>query len=137
MTIVAPEITYLQSGYPVNGPWYAGYESTYEWEIADSCGYPDGGIDVNEAFGSFTPDSTNNWTTSMPNGLYIPSYLVDDSIGHTGGTPAAEPPQTPLTTLKIRHDYPWALRVGSKTSGSGTPVRVDTQQWWLDHGTHY
>jgi len=42
-----------------------------------------------------------------------------------------------MGTTKVRHNYPWALRIGSQSSGSGTPVRADTQQEWLDHGSHY
>ncbi|MGH9558400.1 MAG: hypothetical protein ACRD30_04105, partial [Bryobacteraceae bacterium] len=142
VTIVVPETTYLQSGYPQNNALYVsglppGFQSAYAWTVVDSCGYLVSGIDANESFGTFHNDTSNNWITTPPNGVYLTSYLVGDLIFHAGGSPTPEPPQTPLTSSAIRHDYPWAIRVGSQTSGSGTPVRADTQQWWLDHGSHY
>jgi len=137
VTIVAPSLTYLQPNYPMNSVYFTtGYQSIYQWSIVDSCGNADGGIDANEALGTFTNVISNNWTTTAPNGVYLMSSLVNDQIAHAGGSPAAETPQTPLTTTEIRYDYPWALRVGSQTSGSGTPVGVDNQVFWLDHGTH-
>jgi hypothetical protein len=137
VTIVAPSYTNLQSGYPKNDIWMVtGYKSTYEWQVVDSCGSADGGIDANEVLGSYTNIISNNWLTSSGDPVYMTTSLIDDGIGHVGGSPAAKTPQNPLTTTEIRYDYPWALRVGSQTSAKGTPVRVDYQVEWLDHGTH-
>jgi hypothetical protein len=50
------------------------------------------------------------------------NYLIGDEVAQVGGTP------TPGTGSElVRYDYPWALRIGSPTNGSGTPVLVDTQ----------
>lgn len=136
VTIVAPSYTNLLSGYPQHGNLGTGYSSVYYWNLVDSCGYSDSGIDANEKFGAFSPDTGNDWTYPTQYSVYMTGSIVGDQIAHIGGTPSAQNPQTPLSTTKIRHDYPWALRVGSQTFGSGTPVRADTQQWWLDHGTH-
>lgn len=135
VTIVAPSYTNLQSGYPQTNPWYSGYLTQYVWSVVDSCGNLDGGIDANEKFGTFVNDISNNWTYPTAGPVYMTSYLIGDEIGHSGGSPAAQPPGNG-TTL-VRHNYPWALRIGSQTSGSGTPVRADTQAEYLDHGAHY
>lgn len=141
VTIVAPSYTNLSQNYPQDYAWYpegiAGFQSYWAWDIVDSCGFLDGGIDANEAFGTFVDDIANDWISSAPNGIYLTGHSVGDMIAHAGGTPAAEAPQSPLATTAIRHDSPWAVRVGSQSIGSGTPVRVDTQQWWIDHGSHY
>jgi hypothetical protein len=103
----------------------------------DACGNDVSGIDANEVLGTNYNDISNNWGLGPANGVYMSSYLINDDIITAGNvTPASEVPQTPLTTTAVHHDYPRALRVGSQTLGSGTPVRVDSQQWWLDHGTH-
>jgi hypothetical protein len=141
VTINAPTITYLQSGYPTNAAYYyagyPGFDSTYQWSVVDACGNDVSGIDANEVLGTNYNDISNNWGLGPANGVYMSSYLINDDIITAGNvTPASEVPQTPLTTTAVHHDYPWALRVGSQTLGSGTPVRVDSQQWWLDHGTH-
>ncbi len=137
VTIVSPSFTNLQSGYPQNATWMGtGYLSTYQWQVVDSCGNADSGIDANEVLGTYTNIISNNWSFSTGNSVYMSTSLINDGIGHVGGTPAAEPPQSPLTSTEVRYDYPWALRVGSQTGGSGTPVGVDHQVQWLDHGTH-
>jgi hypothetical protein len=136
MTVAAPQSTILQSGYPTNDNWYQGYITRYVWGVTSSCGgYLLGGIDANEKLGTFTNVIANNWIYPAANGVYLTSYLVGDEIEHSGGSPAAQPPGSG-TTL-VRYDYPWALRIGSLTSGSGTPVRADTQAEYLDHGAHY
>lgn len=135
MSVVAPSYTNLQSGYPQTNPWYQGYLTQYVWGVVDSCGgYIDGGIDANEKIGSVTNVISNNWIGPYPTSVYITTYLIGDEIGHSGGSPAAQPPGNG-TTL-VRYNYPWALRIGSQTSGSGTPVQADTQAEYLDHGTH-
>lgn len=40
-----------------------GYASTTSWNATDSCGGTDGGLDVNESFGTFTSDTANNYGT--------------------------------------------------------------------------
>ncbi len=136
VTIVAPSSTNLLSGYPQHGDLSTGFSSVYFWNVVDSCGNSDSGIDANEQFGTFVNDTANNWSLPTQYSVYMTGSIVGDQIAHVGGTPPAQNHQTPLGTTKIRHNYPWALRVGTQTFGSGTPVRVDTQQQWQDHGTH-
>ena len=102
----------------------------------DSRGYSVSGIDANEKFGTLTNDTSNNWIAPQESNAYLTGSLAGDQIGHVGGVPAATAPSSPLGSARIRHIYPWTLRVGSITSGLGTPGRVDTSQEWLDHGTH-
>jgi hypothetical protein len=141
--IDSPTITYIQSGYPMNANLYymgyPGYSSTYVWAVADACNYTVGGIDANEVLGTDYPVYTNeNWTFGPTPPVYMSTYLIGDEVASAGNQyPPPMIPQMPLTTTVVHYDYPWALRVGSQTSGSGSPVRVDHQQWWLDHGTHY
>lgn len=141
VTIVAPSITYLESvahennNYP--GPIY-GWMSFWTWRIVDSCGALNGGLDANETFGAFVHDTPNNWIYSSEVAAYLTSYLVIDFMAHIGGTPATQNPGSPtLGTVKVRHNYPYAIRGGSQSFGSGTPVRVDTQQQYTDHGAHF
>ncbi|HLG97913.1 MAG TPA: hypothetical protein VKX49_16485 [Bryobacteraceae bacterium] len=104
VTIVAPSYTNLQSGYPQTNPWYLGYLTQYVWSVVDSCGNLDGGIDANEKFGTFVNDISNNWIYPSSGGIYMTTYLIGDEIGHSGGSPAAQPPGNG-TTL-VRHNYP-------------------------------
>jgi hypothetical protein len=143
ITIVAPNSTILQSGYPQHSGWFpagtVGYQSVYTWAIVDSCNNLDGGIDANESLGTLTKDQINtDWLRGSPNGAYLSSYLVGDIVAMAGSglTPSPQIPQSPLGTHKVMNDYPWTIRVGSQSIGSGTLVRLDRQQWWQDHGTH-
>ncbi len=132
MTVAAPEYTILQTGYPQTTTVYQGFYTDYVWGLVSSCGGYMGGIDANEKFGTFQNPITNNWVHPSPNPVYMTTYLIGDQIAQVYGTP------TPDTgSSLVRYDYPWALRIGSQTSGSGTPVEVDTQAWYLDHGAHY
>jgi hypothetical protein len=137
VAIVTPSITTLIPPYPTDAPDENGYLSETGWNLTDTCGYSDAGLDGNETFGPLVPDATNQWAgpTAVP--IYNPTSGWGDQIGHIGYAPPwPTNPQSPLTTIKIMHDYPWTLWVGSQASGSGVPVRSDTQQWYLDHGRH-
>lgn len=139
LTIVTPTTTTLQSGYPVDSSPYAGaYESEYEWNLTDSCGNSDAGLDQNEEFGTWTNDyAGTDWFHPNPQGAYDSTSILVDYIGASGNSaPPAEAPQSPLTTVKVFHNTPWLLSVGTQTSGSGVQVHSDLQQWYQDHGRH-
>ena len=138
VAIIQPTTTTLQAGSPSDTPSGAGYVSFTSWKVTDSCGYSGGGYDVNESFGSFKEDVTNNWPLPSIGNAYIPGSVIGDVIGATGSTlePSAQVPQSPLGSSTVMHDIPWQLHVFSQTSGQGVFVRADTQQWYRDHGRH-
>jgi len=137
--INTPTTTTLQSGTPSDAVWNTtGFISTTSWNVTDSCGYSDGGLDVNESFGTFYDDYFgNNWGHPSVGNSYYPGSVISDYIGAVGWTnPSVQTPQSPLSGTTIFHDVPWVLRVFSQTSGSGVSVRSDTQQFYRDHGRH-
>lgn len=135
-----PYETVLQSGYPSDGSWPGsanGFITTYQWTMGDSCGYGVSNVDANEVFGTFTNDTTTNWSYPTADALYWSTTTAYDYLGEDDGTiPMSTNPQVPLSSQKVRHDYPWNLYLGSQTFGSGVSVRADTQQWYVDHGRH-
>jgi hypothetical protein len=137
VAIVRPTTTTLLSGYPTDDPRTAGYLSTTKWNLTDSCGYSDPGLDGNETFGTWTDDYVgNNWGHPTPQQTYIADSTWYDLQGNTGWTdPLCEIPQSPLTTVKVYHSS-WTLWVGTQTFGSGVSVRADTSQFYQDHGRH-
>jgi hypothetical protein len=138
VTIVTPNTTTLQSGYPKDTAQGIGYDSITRWNLTDSCGYSDPGLDGNEVIGTRTNDySGNSWGNPSPVSTYNSSSLWNDTVGASGQlTPPSTTPQTPLLGTKVFHDYPWTLNVGTQSYAFGTPVRRDTQQWYVDHGRH-
>jgi hypothetical protein len=141
VSIVKPKTLTLEAGYPTDAdsPFGTGYESATAWNLTDSCGYSDAGLDVNEVFGTFTNDySGANWTQPTPSYANEPTSTVTDYMIATyaaGQVPPAEDPQTPLGSTKVRHN-PRTIYVGSITFGSGVAVLTDTQQNYQDHGRH-
>ena len=133
MTVAAPQSTTPQANYPYTDSVYQGFYTYFLWGVTSSCGgYILGGIDANETFGTFSNPTTNNWAYPNQNSVYMATYLIGDEVVQVGGTP------TPGTGSElVRYDYPWVLRIGSLTNGSGTPVLVDTQAWYLNQGAHY
>jgi hypothetical protein len=139
VAIIQPTTTTLQSGSPTDAVWNTtGFLSTTSWNITDSCGNSDGGLDLNEAFGPFYNDyAGNNWGHPSVGNGYYPGSVVSDYIAAVGWTiPSVQTPQSPLSGTTIFHDVPWILRTFSLTSGSGVSVRSDTQQFYRDHGRH-
>jgi len=141
ITVVSPTTTTLQPGYPIDRTYNVGNLSEYDWNLTDSCGYSDAGLDQNEAFGTWTYDySGEDWPLPSLGPTYDSSSILYDFTGNGGinsGTiPTPEPPQTPLTTTKVFEDAPWRLFVGSQTSTAGVQVHSDTQVWYQDHGRH-
>jgi hypothetical protein len=147
--LVQPTTTTLQSGSPVDQSANAyfsttglvGYVTTTSWNLTDSCGNSDGGLDINESFGLFTADTVSNWPLPAVGNSYYPGSVINDYLFADGPTsnsssPQVQNPQIPLGSTKIYHDYPWVLRAFSQTSGNGVTVRTDTQQWYEDHGRH-
>jgi len=141
LLVAQPTTLTLQSGYPtdLHSRFGVGYDSKTEWQMTDSCGNADAGLDVNEVFGTFITDYTGqNWSTPFESSANQPtSYIMDSMIGTQEGgyVPAPEYPQTPLGTTKVRHN-PWLFYVGSLTIGSGLLIHTDTQQNYQDHGRH-
>ena len=121
-----------------------GYISILRYDMADQCGqiasYPSGSFDINESFlNDWISDYTgNNWTlptalTAATQGLFAGRVGSWCSAGAC--TPAPEPPQSPLTQVKVFHGSQ-CLLVGSSSIGKGIPVQADAQEHWQDHGTH-
>jgi hypothetical protein len=141
VAIVTPQTTTLLANYPADADYTgSGYISTTKWNLTDSCGSSDAGLDANEVFGMFTDDyAGNNWQHgSQSAGNQSTSTITDQqSVFQNGNntTPPAENPQSPLTTTRVFHN-PWTLYVGSLTFGSGVAVRADTQQNYQDHARH-
>ena len=131
--------SYLESlGPPVDAGWNAaGFKSTIPYRIRDHCNNPLSSIAVNEQFGPFVNDTSNNWpkpTPSNTSGFSGPGF--SDVIGIWGSyTPQPLVPQSPLTTTKVDHATQ-TFRVGSSTSGQGVQVQTNTHQKYLDHGRH-
>lgn len=140
VAIVTPTTTTLQAGYPSDGSWYGsyGYISTYDWQITDSCGYPDSGLDANEVFGGwYVTYSGTNWTYPTAGAAHLDTSYIYDEIGATyQSVPPSMDPQSPLSGEEVYYDYPWKLFVGTQTFGSGVVIRADTQAFYVDHGRH-
>lgn len=137
--IAQPTTLTLQPGYPKDGDSAlgVGYDSQTEWNMTDSCGNSDAGLDVNEVFGTFVADySGNNWPYPSETSFNDTTSYVTDSLIATNppaSTPPAEYPQS--GTTKVRHNV-WNFYVGSLTYGSGLLIYSDTQQNYQDHGRH-
>ncbi len=131
--------SYLESlGPPADAGWNAaGFKSTIPYRIRDHCNYALPSIAVNEQFGPFINDTSNNWPKPTP--VNISGFSgsgFSDVVGISGSyTPQPLVPQSPLTTTKVDHaTQTW--RVGSSTSGQGVQVQTNTHQKYLDHGRH-
>lgn len=144
VAIIRPSHLALLGGYPINSVWGSqGYNSSYEWQLQDTCNNPSAGLDANEVFGTDVDDyfqSTGIHSTWLNQAIATATYNSDATVYDTIGasnqtTPPARTPQRPLTSVKVFH-HPWTLFVGTQTFGSGVAVRSDTQQWYQDHGVH-
>lgn len=117
----------------------AGYTSATAWNLTDSCGYSDPGLDVNEVFGTFVDDySGENWPEPFPGATNEPTYTVTDYQTASYPTcpyPPAEDPGSPPSGPAVRHN-PWSAYVGTTTHGSGVFILADTQQNYQDHARH-
>src|ERR1700732_554214 len=79
----------------------------------------------------------NAWSLPVATGTYRADAFWYDTIGATGQTtPLSAVPGDPLSTVKVMHNYPWILYVGTQTFGAGLNVHSDTQQFYVDHGRH-
>jgi hypothetical protein len=91
-------------------------------------------VSVNESFGERTP-STSQW--GMPvasNGVVIP---FADQMAVNGPQPGSVQPFNPwLLITQLVDQYPWTVRLGSTTSGSGLHMLTDDTLRYLDHGDH-
>jgi hypothetical protein len=143
ITVVTPTTTTLVSGpydEPYPGYTTTGYESVYVWNLTDSCGNNDAGLDENEQFGTFTVDDSGE-TWGYPSAFYgyNSSYQITDQIRAANeSTPASVPPSSnPCTpTTKVFEDSPWRYFVASLTNGDGVQVHSDTQIWYTNCGRH-
>lgn len=161
LTIVTPTTGTLQSGYPYDedNPIYGtgSFLTTYNWEVSDSCGNDDTGIDQNEGFCSYPDDddsctwtndySGNNWGTPIASGGYISSVFVDYmGQNNPGGTPASSSPSsngydTCSTSTPVLH-APWTGYVGSQSNSCsgvdscGAQILSNTFQYYTDCGRH-
>jgi len=148
LTVVKPAATtQLTGGIGFDQAQSNGYVSPYTWNLTDSCGGSDFGLDWYEQFGTWATEYTGtDWphpsasSSAPPKGAPNPSSVFEDDIGNLGvnsGTiPPPEPPQQPLTMVMVFDDTPWQLFVGSYTPLQGVSVHSDRQQWYQDHGRH-
>jgi hypothetical protein len=116
-----------------------GYQSLlYYTTIEDAYGSPFASIGINEQFGSFTADTTNNWPTPTAGGIATYSGTWWDTISVACGSPCgASPlplPPSGLSNPVMHATQTW--RAGSATLGTGVVVQVDTIQYYTDHGRH-
>jgi hypothetical protein len=140
VTIVQPSTTSLSLGYPQDSIYDGlyGYQTTYDWNLTDTCGNSDPGLDANEAFGAWTDVYVGNaWGYPTGGSDNFPTSTVSDVLraGYKT-TPPSTNPQSPLSTEAVEYDFPWDLFVGSLTSGSGVVVHSDYQVFFVDHGRH-
>jgi len=137
IAIVQPKNATLLSGYPTDSAYYIGYQTAYAWNVTDSCGYSDAGLDQGESFGSWTNVVANNWSNPGPYGVYEPTSTFYDymSTQAAGVSPSVENPQSPRSTDRVFY-APWTLYAGSTVSGSGVAIHTDTSLYYRDHGRH-
>lgn len=155
LTIVTPSptTTSLASGYPIDGqetvwngtmyvPIAGSFETTYNWELRDSCSNGDSGIDQTEAFCTsatcsysnennnavWTEDYVgNNWGTPVAQSGYVTGYVFADYMGQPdepSWTQATQSPptngyETCSTTTPIMHVH-WEGYVGSTLTDSSS-----------------
>ena len=144
ITVVTPTTTTLSSGPPPDSTYpgsSSGYESVYVWNLTDSCGNTDAGLDEHEEFGTWTTDySGTDWPHPTAFSGYVSSYQIYDYITKGPNAPGTIPtplaPQSPISTVKVFEDSPWRYFVASLTTGYGVQVHSDTQIWYEDHGRH-
>lgn len=143
VTIAAPAQLVLVSGYPQdkdgNPNDSTGWTSVYEWNLTDTCGYQDPGLDGYELFGQWTQYNGSNWPSAQPEPPASNSASIwNDEMakGETYGlNPPARPLQNPLTSIQAE-SAPWTFTVGSLTVGLGLQVGSNTSMYYVDHGRH-
>lgn len=116
-----------------------GYSSLVQYYMFDLCNYLIPSIALNETFGPFFPDITNNWPNpSSRSAAAFPSYFYDEiaAWGSLSPAPIVPPLLGPLSTQKIN----WANQTfyaGSTSPGDGQQVNfVPRHQKYIDHGDH-
>lgn len=100
VALIQPTTTTLQSRTPFDQSandafsttGAVGYVSTTSWNITDSCGASDGGLDVNETFSSFSNDTSNNWPRPSAGNTYYPGSVVNDYLTATANIPNSSSP---------------------------------------------
>jgi hypothetical protein len=146
LTIVTPTTTTLMTSQP--NPPYTNpadrsisnydYETEYDWNLTDSCGYSDSGIDQSEAFVvPWIPDYPNtDWAGALAYPGYASTSIVHDYMSHTGQYSV---PPTNGGNVAVLHTQ-WTMYIGSRSldcvPSCGTPVHTDTFQYYQDHGRH-
>jgi hypothetical protein len=112
-----------------------GWRTTILYNLRDLCGPATIPMSVNEQFGTRTP-SSSQWLLPTPTpGFVIP---VGDEIAVWPTQPGSLQPTTPNSPLgsTLVDQYPWNVRVGSQTSGSGLLVITTDTLRYVDHGDH-
>lgn len=149
VTIVTPSTMTLSPNYPKDFAVGAGYNSDWRWDLTDTCGNLDAGLDGYELFGQFAKNiSDETWGTPSPAPPFFnaKSYwfdtvgmpVADCSVYHpqcANPGPLQTPP-VPLSTAQVFYDWGWSAWVGTQTIGLGVQVISNAQQWYIDHGTH-
>jgi hypothetical protein len=95
-------------------------------------------IGINETFGSFAPDTVNDWLQPTPGNIVSYTNIWAHSVYYycisfpcSNANPLPVPPQT-LNVPVMHATQTW--RAGHATAGSGVVVKVDTIQYYTDHG---
>jgi len=116
-----------------------GYESIEWYSNWDRWGNRMPSVALNNTFGTWQPDQTNNWNKPSNSGTsgYDNYYQVwSQDIYHyqcPTCNPAVTNPQTPLSGSKVDHSAE-VWRIGNATPGNGVAVQTDTLQRYVDHG---
>lgn len=148
LAIIEPHTATLQGSYPStpqNPPDSAlgvGFQTIYTWNLTDTCGNNDGGIDESESFGTQTNVVANNWNPFSNMAGYQSSSTMHDYFSNVAGTsPQVQNPGYVGTYIVFY--APWEMLVGSATPGAGLPIyRPDISGYtdysiiYLDHGRH-
>jgi hypothetical protein len=128
--------------------WENGYYSWIFYTTDTLCATdgPMSGYDMNEEFGTWTKDPsqpTVSWTPPTAGGWPVTLTQWYDQVEFAcPGLNCTPMPKNPPSgcwpacgTVKVQSG-PQTFSVGAEASGQGIAVQTDTQQRWLDHGSH-
>ena len=136
MNVNAP--FYMDAGLSSTSNFLDGWLTLVPYVNRDRCNYAMTSIALNEAFGPWVPDTTNNWNKPIAGGL--PSYggyTWYDQISVSNCptcSPAVQQNNPPGQTAVDNSQQSW--RIGSASVGSGIYVQVDTLRRYSGHGEH-
>jgi hypothetical protein len=134
----APDHLYKYTG-DTDSIFDDGWKSIIHYRTVDLCNWAMPSIAMNEAFGTWQADQSNNWSKPEPNGVtgYAGYNWTDEMSIHLCNPCNPDPtgPQTPLSPIKVDHASQ-TFKIGSATVEAGVPVQTKRHQRYVDHGRH-